>query len=286
MLELILAMSIWGSLGAFVLWSGMSALDIAFYRCVIGALLLSGWMLRTKPTISLDKNTRYMMIAGVCLVLNWVFLFQSFQVANITIGNMSYYLQPILMLLLGVIFYGEQVRWYQWLLIFCALGGVMLCMDMHSYDHLNWLYGAVLALIAALLYSFVTLLMKQCQHHYFLVIFIQLSIGAVCLWPFVQSYPHSSLAWLCVLVIGLVHTVLAYVLYYRAIHKISVTKIAVFSYLDPVVAMLTDILFFDRHFNVAQCAGIILSFAALYLLVMCGQREETTAQRASSVSVA
>src|SRR3990167_7722948 len=99
MLGLILSMTLWGTLGAFVLWSDLSAIDVAFYRCLIGALLMGCWLIKSKERIKLDKSTAIVALAGICLVLNWVFLFKSFQVSSITIGNISYYLQQIMLII-------------------------------------------------------------------------------------------------------------------------------------------------------------------------------------------
>src|SRR5690349_13618626 len=104
MLPLALSMILWGTLGVFVLWSHLSAIDVAFYRCLIGAFFMGCWLIKTKEKITLNKNVFIVSLAGIFLVLNWVFLFKSFQISSITIGNISYYLQPIILILLGIIF--------------------------------------------------------------------------------------------------------------------------------------------------------------------------------------
>lgn len=267
MLGLILSMTLWGTLGAFVLWSGLPAIDVAFYRCLIVSLLIGAWLVKSKEKITFDKSSAVVAIAGIFLVLNWVFLFKSFQVSSITIGNMSYYLQPIMLIILGIFFYGEKVSLQKWMLILLALTGVMLTIDLRNFSSPNIVMGVLLALLAALFYSFLTLMMKKVSLNYFKVIFIQLAIGVVILLPFVHFQRLSLLAIACLLIIGVVHTLLAYFLYYNAIKKTNFTQIAILSYLDPIVAIATDILFFERQLNAYQVTGIILTFAALYLLV-------------------
>ncbi len=156
MLELMLSMAMWGTLGVFVLWSGLSAIDVAFYRCLIGAVLIGCWLIRSKERIRLNKSTAVVALAGVFLVLNWVFLFKSFQVATITIGNISYYLQPIILMILGIFFYQEKVSLQRWMLILLALFGVLLTIDLHNLKSPYIVLGVFFALLAALLYSFLT----------------------------------------------------------------------------------------------------------------------------------
>ena len=267
MLELMLSMILWGTLGVFVLWSGVSAIDVAFYRCLLVVILMGGWLIRSKQSIKLDKNTAVVALAGVFLVLNWVFLFKSFQISTITIGNISYYLQPIMLIILGIFIYGEQVSLQKWSLILLALFGVLLTIDLHNLQSPHIMIGVFYALLAALLYSFLTILMKHANIDFFKVIFIQLAIGVIILLPFVHFQGLTLLAISCLAVIGLLHTLLAYFLYYKAIKKVSFTQIAIFSYLDPIVAIATDVIFFNRQLNVYQIAGVGLTFMALYLLV-------------------
>lgn len=267
MAELIIAMILWGTLGAFVLWSGLPVIDITFYRCLIGAFFIGCWLIRAKESIKLDKMTAITTIAGVFLILNWVFLFKSFQVSSITIGNVSYYLQPIILLILGIFIYNEKINFQKWLLISLALLGVMFTIDFRNFNSPHILMGAFLALLAALFYSFVTLLMKSVNLNYFKVILIQLLIGVVILLPFVHFQSVSLIALICLIIVATVHTLCAYFLYYKAIKKINFTQIAVISYLDPIVAIATDVLFFNRKLNVYQFLGVGLTFFALYLLV-------------------
>jgi drug/metabolite transporter (DMT)-like permease len=265
--QLILSMTLWGTLGIFVLWSNLPAIDIAFYRCLIGTLFIGCWMFKSKQIIQLNKTTGIVALAGICLVLNWVFLFKSFQVSSITIGNMSYYLQPVMLIILGMFIYNEKVSLKKWILILFALSGTLLTIDLHNLHSSNILLGVLLALVAALLYSFLTLLMKNINLNYLKIIFIQLGIGTLILLPLVHLQRLSFLTITCLIVIGLVHTLLAYYLYYNAIKKTSFTQIAVLSYLDPIVAIITDVIFFNRHLSILQIVGIGLTFSALYLLI-------------------
>jgi drug/metabolite transporter (DMT)-like permease len=271
MLQLTISMILWGTLGAFVLWSGMPAMDVAFYRCLIGAILIGAWLIKSKQKVSLDKTSGIVGLAGIFLVLNWIFLFKSFQVSTITIGNISYYLQPIILIILGIFIYKEKVSLKKWILIILALSGVLLTIDAHNLQSPHILLGFGFALVAALFYSFLTILMKGINISYFKVIFIQLAIGVLILFPFIHFQKLSIVAIICLTIIGIVHTLLAYFLYYDAIKKTSFTQIAVLSYLDPLVAIATDALFFERKLTIYQLGGVALTFVALYSLMMIGR---------------
>ena len=273
MLGLILSMTLWGTLGVFVLWSGLSAIDVAFYRCFIGVVLMGCWLVKSKERIKLDKSSAIVALAGVFLVMNWVFLFKSFQVSSITIGNISYYLQPIMLIILGIFIYQEKVTVQKWILILLALSGVLLTIDIRNLGSPHILQGVFFALIAALLYSFLTILMKHNKLSYWKVIFIQLAIGVIILFPFVHFQALSIWAIICLAIIAVVHTLLAYFLYYGAIKKTTFTQIAVVSYLDPIVAIASDVLFFNRELNGYQILGVMLTFTTLFLLVRASRNQ-------------
>lgn len=267
MFELIISMSLWGTLGAFVLWSELSAVEVAFYRCLIGAFFIGGWLIKSKEKIDLSKQTFITAMAGVFLILNWLFLFKSFQISTITIGNISYYLQPIILIILSIFIYQEKVSFKKWMLILLALSGVILTIDLHNLISPHILLGVCFALLAALLYSFLTLVMKQVNLSYIKVIFIQLLTGTIILFPFAHFRLLSITTLMCLIIIGVIHTLFAYFLYYSAIKKTSFTQIAILSYLDPIVAIITDVIFFHRQLNFSQSLGIMLTFIALYWLV-------------------
>ena len=273
MLGLILSMTLWGTLGVFVLWSGLSAIDVAFYRCFIGVVLMGCWLVKSKERSKLDKSSAIVALAGVFLVMNWVFLFKSFQVSSITIGNISYYLQPIMLIILGIFIYQEKVTVQKWILILLALSGVLLTIDIRNLGSPHILQGVFFALIAALLYSFLTILMKHNKLSYWKVIFIQLAIGVIILFPFVHFQALSIWAIICLAIIAVVHTLLAYFLYYGAIKKTTFTQIAVVSYLDPIVAIASDVLFFNRELNGYQILGVMLTFTTLFLLVRASRNQ-------------
>lgn len=267
--EIILSMVIWGTLGVFVLWSKMAALDIAFYRCIIGMLGISLYIVKTRPHIKLDKPFLITISAGILVVLNWWLLFKSFQLSSITIGNMAYYLQPVILILVGFMFKFEAFKWRKLLLIIVSFLGVILTIKPSSLlGQGNIFSGVMYAVCAATIYSVVTILMRNISRDIFVIIWLQLLVGSLMLIPFAKlTLPTSPTSISCLLIIGIVHTIFAYVLYYRGIKKIAVSKIAILSYLDPICAIFTDILFFKQQLNTTQIIGILITFGAGFILI-------------------
>jgi drug/metabolite transporter (DMT)-like permease len=112
MWQLILAMVIWGTLGLFVLKSGLGSIEIAFFRCLIGTLVLAPycWYKGFFSTKTLHVTIILpILLGGIFVVLNWILLFESFRLSSITLGNVSYYMQPVFLVVLGKIFFRENI---------------------------------------------------------------------------------------------------------------------------------------------------------------------------------
>lgn len=277
MIQLILAMVIWGSLGIFALWSGVSAFELAFYRCLIGSIILGVYCWRKNyfRHASINRSTIfYSLVSGIFIVLNWILLFKSFQLASITIGNVSYYLQPVFLVILGILFFQESVKSKQWFYIILTMAGVMLasCSNLEATESNPYLIvGVGCAVGAGLLYAFATVFVKFIKDMPpALITLIQLSAGCIILIPFVSFSDIANLKTqaLCnVIIIGIVHTAIAYIFYYQALNKVNLTLVAILSYIDPIVAIFTDILFFNRTLNELQIFGILLTFIGSYQVI-------------------
>ncbi|VFS63488.1 Uncharacterised protein [Raoultella planticola] len=78
--QMSLAMIISGSIGAFVLLSGLPVIDVVFWRCLIGALTLLGFIsFSRQPFSQLTRLTLLLAIlGGIALVINWLLLFAAY----------------------------------------------------------------------------------------------------------------------------------------------------------------------------------------------------------------
>ena len=180
---------------------------------------------------------------------------------------MSYYLQPIFLIGIGVSFFKEHVSLKKMLYILLACIGVLLTSEISIKTSSNMILGICFALLAGLLYSFVPLLMRKVVGNFYVNIFIQLAVGAIALLPFISKIDINASTILCLTIIGTIHTALAYLMFYQGINKVNITTIAVISYLDPIIAIFTDVIFFNRHLSIIQILGICLTFISVFIII-------------------
>ena len=68
--------------------------------------------------------------------------------------------------------------------------------------------------------------------------------------------------WICLLVVGLVHTGITYCLYFSSLKELPGQETAILSYIDPLVAVLVSVLLLHEPMTMPQLIGgaLILGF--------------------------
>lgn len=267
--QMSLAMLISGSIGAFVLLSGLPVTDVVFWRCVIGAVALFIFIRFSKEPFSrLTRVTLALAIlGGVALVINWLLLFAAYERVSIGLATVVYNTQPFMLVLMGMLS-GERVTLVKWSWLALAFVGVvvLLSSELTQSHGSSWLMGITLALGAAFFYALTAIITRKLrpippQH----IAFIQVLTGVVMLLPLAQMPALSQeFPWGILLTLGIVHTGVMYQLLYSAIQKLPTPIIGSLSFIYPVVAIVVDNLIFGHTLSVIQLAGgtLILLAAA------------------------
>ena len=150
--QMSLAMLISGSIGAFVLLSGLPVTEVVFWRCLIGAIALFIFIrMSRKPFSPLTRITLLLAIlGGIALVVNWLLLFAAYERISIGLSTVVYNTQPFMLVLMGMLF-GERVSLVKWGWLFLAFGGVVILLstELTGARGADWLAGIGLALAAA-----------------------------------------------------------------------------------------------------------------------------------------
>lgn len=263
--EMVGAMLISGTIGWFVLVSGVPVIEVVFWRCVMGALtlLLVCWLLGYLRVELLSYSTLgWAMLSGVAIVGNWLLLFASYDKASIAISTAVYNVQPFMLVMLAAVFLGEKITLQKLTWLSLAFVGMLAIVTAHGEQPGSagdYLVGVALALGAAFLYAIAALIIKRLKAvppH--LMALIQVSTGAVLLAPLVswQSLSAPVEAWAALLTLGVVHTGLMYVLLYGAIQKLPTAMTGALSFIYPIAAILVDWIAYGHRLGWVQWLGV------------------------------
>lgn len=287
-LEMTIAMVLSGFIGLFVFESGQDPFTVVFFRCVFGAAFLGAycwWRGLLTAEVLLSKNMLYILLGGAALIANWIFLFSSFTYASISISTVTYHFQPFFLLILNAIFFREKIKYSKIIWLLLAFIGLLLIIELDwsqiSFSNDEFL-GMLMALAAGFLYAVATLIVKKVKNvKSELVAFVQISLGILLLWPFVDfmNLAISNYQWLNILALGFFNTFIMYIIMYRAFAKLDVSIISVLVFIYPVVAIVVDYVFYAQNLSMVQIGGIILVLLAA-LMVNIGDKIFTRAAKA------
>lgn len=270
------AMGIFGTLGIFVRYIPLPSSVISLFRAVLGLVFLAGVMLlgRKKPDRhAIRKNLLLLILSGIAMGFNWVALFESYKYTTIATATVCYYLAPLLLLLVCPLL-GETLTLKKLVCIGVALIGLVLVSDVLDGEMPppSAIKGLLLGVGAAVLYATVMFLNKKLSpiSAYDKTV-MQLGSAAVIMLPYIllsQEAPLPTLTvlqWVLILVVGILHTGIAYALYFSSLKELNTQTIAVFSYLDPAIAVLLSALVLGEPMRFGNIIGTVLILgSALY----------------------
>lgn len=273
----ILVMLIFGSIGLFVKNIELSSSEIALFRGAIGSIILifASIILRQKVTIKNSKrNLILLILSGAAMGFNWIFLFESYNYTTISNATLSYYFAPIFVMVLAPFVLKEKWTLNKAISILIAFIGLLLVVQPSGvtgevYQHT---LGIGYGLLAAALYASVIMINKFITGLSHLeTTIMQLGIATVVLFPYVaftEPMNYSGLSMqsiLFIIILGIIHTGVAYLLYFASMKKLKGQTIAVLSYMDPISAVLMAAILLHESMSLLQMLGGILILGSTFV---------------------
>lgn len=290
-IKLTVSMALFGSIGFFTVHTGVPATELVFVRCICATLFLGGMWLITgghKTEIWDKKEISRTLLCGVFIVLNWVFLFKAFEEMSISIAISIYNLAPIFVLIFGALFLKEKMTIQALLATVTCFIGSMLIIGLNNFMSLSEFMksGFIWALLSALFYAFTMLTSKTITKlSSYALTYIQTTVGIIILLPFVNFSFFESLTttnWLYILGTGFIHTGFVYYLFFDSIRSLSTILVSVLVFVDPVVAILLDMLLLDFMPSFMQTAGIVLIFGGIFYTIYVPKKKRVPRSRSEA----
>ena len=263
-------MLIFGTIGVIRRYIPLPSAFLAFSRGILGGLFLlvfvkarkkeSGTKIRPRDLIKL-------VITGAMIGVNWILLFEAYNHTTVAIATLCYYMEPTIVVLLSPIIFKERLTGKK---AICAtisiIGMVLVSGVIGSSGAQNGSFkGILLGLGAAIFYAAVVIMNKTIPgiEAFQRTTILLLSAGITML-PYVlfthgfQSGGFNVTSILLLLVLGIVHTGIAYAMYFGSMDGLRMQTIAVFSYIDPVSALLFSALLLREPLSVLNMIGAVM----------------------------
>ena len=271
-ISFVLSMTIFGTIGLFVRKIPLSSGEIALYRAIMAILVIGVYLLCTGSKISFKatkKELLALVLSGMAMGINWILLFEAYKYTSVSVATLSYYFAPVIVTVVCPFLFKEKMTAKNWVCFVMSTVGLVMITGVGGGGTSD-VIGILFGLGAATFYATVILLNKLIKNvDGILRTFWQFVSAVVILIPYVALTGGSSVmtlgvvSWGALLVVGLLHTGFAYCLYFPSVKELSGQKVAILSYIDPLVAVLVSVLVLKEDITVLQIIGgaLILVFA-------------------------
>lgn len=280
------SMAIWGTVGIFVKWLPFPSSVIAMVRAFVGTIFLLLSAAVSRKTLSVDairKNIKLLLLSGSAIGINWILLFESYRYTTVPIATLCYYLSPVFVTLLSPIVLKEKLTALKLVCVAAALGGMVLISGIFqgtaSMD--GDFLGILLASGAAVLYASVVLMnkfLKEIPANDSTV--VQLGAAAMITLPYVLltedvSAIRLEISAVCLLLfVGIVHTGIAYRMYFSAVPYVDGQSIALLSYADPAVTILLSAIVLGESLDIYGMLGAVLILGSTLAGELLGKKKQ------------
>ncbi|MBC8332098.1 MAG: EamA family transporter RarD [Anaerolineae bacterium] len=288
---------IWYGVGAYVLWGffpiywklihDVPALEIISHRMVwsfvfvaIVIALRKSWQ-GFRPVLENRKRALVYLGTGLLLTLNWLVYVWAVNSGYIVESSLGYFINPLVNVLLGVVFLRERLRLGQWIPVGLAAAGVLYLTV--SYGSLPWI-----ALTLAFSFGFYGLLKKTAAlnstHGFMLetgfiffpvlgyLIYLELTGQA--------AFGHQSLFTTGMLIFAGVATGLPLLWFGAAARQIPLSTLGLLQYIAPTLQFSIGVLLYGEDFSQARVIG----FSIIWLALLIYSSEGFLHRRASLVA--
>jgi drug/metabolite transporter (DMT)-like permease len=279
-IKIITAILIWSSLGIFVRRIGLPNVAIVFYSAAIAGLIQFALLVLTggvkKELDASSSANRILLFIGIpsCSLANVLLFYFAF--AHTTIANavLSHYTAPVFVAIMAPLFLKERNQRTIWIAIMLSTIGMWLMLWMPSSGRVipmsvSERNGIIAGASSGFAYALIILMLRALAFRYspLFIIFMQNSVMSLILLPFIISinFPLKSLPYL--IMMGVVHSTLAPILYVQGFKSVRANEAAILGYFEPVAAiMLAFIVLHEVPGITALIGGVLILFSGYMIL--------------------
>ena len=274
-IELVASLLVFGTLGLFIRLIPLQPTMIALARGLMGAAFLALILRLHGGRLQLpeDRATRRLLfVSGVAVTLNWVFLFMAYERTTLASAELAYEMAPVYVMLVSPFVLGGRLPRTKGICLATAVAGMVLVSGILEPGAAVGitLEGVGLGLISAAFFA-ATIIMnrKLAEVEPYAKTIVQLFVAGIVLVPYVLAtgafgFDGMGVRELVLLaVVGIVHTSIAFGLWFDALGHLSATTVAILEYIDPIVALSISVLVFSETLTPLGWVGAAMVLGAM-----------------------
>ncbi|OMO25814.1 EamA family transporter RarD [Vibrio lentus] len=285
------------AVGAYTMWgiapiyfkslSDVSPFEILSHRVVWSFFLLAfllhmsrGWR-KVRDTITSKPKMLYLVATSILVGANWLIFIWAVNSNHMLDASLGYYINPLINVLLGMLFLGERLRKLQWFAVALAAIGVLTQLIA---------FGSVpiVAIALAFSFGFYGLLRKkvslEAQTGLFIETLVMLPLAATYL-LFIADSPTSDLSMnpmqlnLLLVAAGVITTI-PLLCFTGAATRLKLSTLGFFQYIGPSLMFLLAVLIYGEAFTSDKAITFAFIWGALVIFSFDGLRNNKKNKRA------
>ncbi len=248
----------------------------AFYRVFFGAIILLIYLLFKRDFQRINKYFIFIMIlAGVFFALDLGFWHKSIHYVGPGLSTLLANFQVILLTLAGFLFFKDKPTPLKLAAVPLALFGLFLILGTGDLNTAGYIAGIIFGLLTAVSYAGYILCLRQARsgdgshvstlQELTMVTVITAAILGIYLLanniPF--ALPAEDIGWM--FLYGLVSQTVGWLLITSSLPYLPTSHVALILLLQPTLAYVWEVLFFNRLVTPLEAIGAIIAMVAIYL---------------------
>jgi drug/metabolite transporter (DMT)-like permease len=285
MFYILAAIFLWSSLSIVIKLSGAPVHELIFFSCLVSSCIigLSFSKEEYRKEIPRGRALLPLLVIGPISLINSFSFFYAYKNTTVVNAVLTHYTAPILVAFLAPVFLKERLTIRILLAVAVATAGLWIMLGVSAGRFIDLLVagdmntGGILAgLLSGFAYAVLIILFRIFAQtiHPLVMTFSQNIIIAALLAPFVAVHRDILMSLWAFLVMGIVHSTIAPVLYFRGMKEVTANRAAILGYLEPVCAILLGVIFLAEGVDYRTGIGGGMILISGYLTVMGYRRQK------------
>ncbi len=276
-LFIIASFIIWSSYGLLIKFFNLNPFALIFYLSISGYIYIYYYIKKKSIKINVDKKSLLLIIlASFLLFGNTITYFYALKFTSITNTILSHYAAPIIAAFFIPFFLKEKISNQTIISLFFSLIGIFMIFFPkgkiqinHYYDFIGILFG----LLSAFCYAFLIIVGKYLiKDIYPITLMLYENIFSIViiflLFPIIKKDLIVTFKILILyFILGLTHNFIAPLLYLKGLKNIKAQYAAVLGYVEPVSAIIMEIIFLHYIPKIGTIfGGLLIIISGIYII--------------------
>ena len=272
-LQLIFTMLLFGTIGTLSRYINMPSSIICLGRAFFGVITIPILLTARKEKPDREaimRNKWWLLLSSTLMCCNWICQFEAFKYTTIATSTLCYYMQPVFYILAGAVVLKEKLTAKKLLCVAAAFCGMILVSGvLQTGLRISELKGVIFGVSGGFFYAMVVLINKYMKDISPVnTTIMQMALVSLIMLPYSAAtgafgaISITTTGIICLLVLGVLHTGIGYIIYFDAVNKLPTQTVGILSYIDPVEAVLLSAFFLKEPINIYTIIGAVMILGA------------------------